>query len=252
MFDRFNQTGRRSAGSARTSARRFNVLVAALMFAIVAPAAARAGQAPAVMSVAKLPAPDLIANASASQPDYVIGPLDKLEIKVYPESDLGGEIQVDTSGKIEMPLIGSVMAAAKTPGQLGHEIAAQLGAKYLVSPSVAVEVKDSASQKYTVTGAVLKPGVYDALGQVTLMQAIAIAQGVNEYANDRNVVIFRTIHGARAAALVDLDEVEKGKVDDPQIYPGDVIVVATSASKRFIHNLIGVTPLLYFLHPLGF
>jgi polysaccharide export outer membrane protein len=203
------------------------------------------------ITVTELPPPDLAANAAAMHEDYVIGPLDTLNLKVFPEADLGGDVRVDASGNIELPLIGEVGAAGKTPHQLATELTAKLGEKYFQSPSVVVAVTQSVTNRYTVTGAVAKPGVYDVAGKTTLMQAIAEAQGVNEFANEHDVVIFRTIHEKRAAAVVNLTLVMKGKVDDPEIYPGDTIVVATSNSKHVLHEIIGVTPILFLLQPLG-
>jgi polysaccharide export outer membrane protein len=227
------------------------VMAAAALPALAAPAAETATEAPTVVKLAHLPPPDVVANASVADPDYVIGALDLLTIKIYPDVGLGGDVQVDDKGRIEMPLIGSVAAAGKTPHQLGVDIAAGLGAKYLEAPSVAVQVKTSATQKYTVTGAVTKPGVFDLSGQMTLMQAVATAGGVAALANNRNIVIFRIIQRKRAAAVISLEDVEKGKVDDPIIYAGDIILVTKSSGKELFQNLLKATPLFFFLTPLG-
>jgi len=206
---------------------------------------------PPVLKLSQLPPPDVVANASAGQSEYVIGPLDQLTIRIYPDSGLGGDIQVDDGGKIAMPLIGEVAAAGKTPGQLGQEISTRLAAKYFESPSVAVMVKSSATQKYTVTGQVSKPGVFDLLGQTTLMQAVATAGGAGDLANMRSVVIFRMIQHKRAAAVVSLADVEKGRVDDPQIYAGDVILVTKSSGKELFTTILKASPLFILLTPLG-
>jgi polysaccharide export outer membrane protein len=224
----------------------------AAIAALVGQAALAADQTQRTLQVTQLPPPDLAANASAEHGGYVIGPLDTLDVKVWPEADIGGEVQVDSNGFIDMPLAGQLVAAGKTSHQLADAIVAKLSDKYFQSPSVVVAVKQSVTNRFTVTGAVTRPGLFDISNGITLMQAIAVAGGVNEYANEHEVVIFRTIEQKRAAAVVNLTDVMKGRVNDPRVYPGDLIVVATSASKHVVHEIVQASPLLIFLHPLGF
>ncbi|MDP3173313.1 MAG: polysaccharide biosynthesis/export family protein [Phenylobacterium sp.] len=198
-------------------------------------------------SVTSLPPPDPAASAAVQQQDYRIGPLDTLEITVFKVDNLNRTLQVDASGAIDFPLIGSVQASAKTPRQLGDEIAVRLGARYLQSPQVGVLVKSSQSSKFTVEGSVKRPGVYDIIGRMTLIQAVATAEGVDQFANLKTVVIFRTVDRQRRAAVVNLADIRLGKVEDPQIYPADVIVVPVSGSKRALQNVIGATPLFSLL-----
>jgi polysaccharide export outer membrane protein len=224
--------------------RSLSIAMAAMGAISCAPAACWAQAAPAVTpSVQPLPPPDAAASALVQQQEYRIGPLDTLEITVFQVEKLSRTLQVDSAGQINYPLIGGVAAAAKTPRQLADEIAARLGERYLQSPQVTVFVKQSNSQKFTVEGAVARPGVYDIQGRMTLLQAIATAQGVADIASLRNVVIFRTIDQKRMAAVVNLNDVRSGKVDDPQIYPSDVIVVASSGSRRALRGILGLTPL---------
>jgi polysaccharide export outer membrane protein len=191
--------------------------------------------------------PDPVAAASALQQSYRIGPRDVLSISVFRvESLQKEEIQVDLAGQIDFPLIGTVTAATKTPNELAAEIATKLEAKYLQDPQVTVLVKEAVSQRFTVEGAVRKPGVFPVVGKMTLLQAIATAEGLEDVASTRSVVVFRTVNDRRMAAAVDLAEVRVGKLGDPQIYPGDVIVVATSKSRRAIKDIVGVTPLANF------
>lgn len=191
--------------------------------------------------------PDPVAAASALQQNYRIGPRDVLSISVFRvESLQKEEVQVDLAGQIDFPLIGTVNAAARTPNELAAEIAMKLEAKYLQNPQVTVLVKEAVSQRFTVEGAVRKPGVFPVVGKMTLLQAIATAEGLDDVANTRGVVVFRTVNDRRMAAAVDLAEVRTGKLGDPQIYPGDVVVVATSKSRRALKDIVGVTPLTSF------
>jgi polysaccharide export outer membrane protein len=155
-------------------------------------------------------------------------------------------VQVDNGGQIDLPLIGEVTAAGKTPRELERDVAARLDkGNYVEAPQVTVLVKDSASQKFTVEGAVKLSGVFPLQGQMTLLRAIATAQGVDGDANQRDVVIFRTVNQQRVAGVIDLGRVRAGKIDDPKIYPGDTVVVMTSKSRRALKDLIGLAPLFF-------
>lgn len=207
-----------------------------------------AGQAESVPA-SQLPRPDAMPMAVDQNEDYRIGPFDVLDVSVFQVDLLTRTVQVDASGHFQYPMIGEVSASGKTARQLAGEIAALLNKSYLRSPQVTVYVKDSASQKYTVEGAVKTAGVFPLQGNMTLLKAIATAQGVGEDAKLRDVVIFRTVNQKRMAGTINLADVRKGKVDDPQVYAGDIIVVPQSASRKALKDIIGATPLLLFLHP---
>jgi protein involved in polysaccharide export with SLBB domain len=161
--------------------------------------------------------------------------------------DLTRTVQVDAAGHITYPLIGQVAAAARTARDLEATIAAKLGERYLQSPQVMVLVKAAPGQKFTVEGAVASPGIYDINGRMTLLQAIATAKGLETAANPRNVVVFRLIEGRRMAGLADLSEIRSGKLNDPQIYAGDVIVVESSRTKALLRTMLGTVPLFNLL-----
>jgi polysaccharide export outer membrane protein len=93
----------------------------------------------------------------------------------------------------------------------------------------------------TVDGAVKKGGAYPVLGKITLMQAVALAGGTDEHANQRRVAIFRTIGGERQAAAFDLLSIRHGEMPDPPVYSGDIVVVDGSnlkeAQKKFFQSI---------------
>jgi len=179
------------------------------------------------------------------QSDYIIGPQDTLDVNVFQVTDLSKEVKVETSGTILLPLIGQVKAAGRTPKELGEDIAAQFGEKYVKDPLVTVTIKESASQKVTVDGAVMQPGIYPISGNTTLTQAVALARGTVEDANLRQVAIFRNEGARRMAAVVDLSQIRSGKMPDPTVVANDVIVVETSGRQRFLRNLGNIVPFLY-------
>jgi len=178
---------------------------------------------------------------------YVIGPQDKLSIRVFEVKDLSFENeQVDSSGNIMLPLIGKVVAAGKTPDQLEAELTERLS-KYLQSPQVSVSVIDSASQKVTVEGNVKNPGVYLVRGQTTLMQAVAMAGGVDGEADTHKVAVIRLVDGVRKAATVDYAAVKAGKAADPLIQANDDVVVGESTAKMVWANVIKNLPIFTLL-----
>jgi polysaccharide export outer membrane protein len=79
---------------------------------------------------------------------------------------------------------------------------------------------------------------------MTLIQAVALAKGTTPDANARRVAVFRMIDGKRAAAAFDQTSIRRGEADDPQIYPGDIIVVDGSSIKAAQKQFLQTVPLL--------
>lgn len=204
--------------------------------------ACAAGGSTAVTNTSLAP-PDAASVQSAAR-EYVVGPMDTLEITVFQAENLDRTVEVDAQGRIDLPLIGAVDAAGKSTRQLQAEIAEKLEDKYLQSPQVSVRVKESISQRVTVEGAVARPGVFPVTGRTTLLQAIALAQGPKPDANEKQVAIFRTIDNRRAAAVFDLTAIRQGKAEDPEVYGNDVVVVERSGTKSLLNDLRGVIPFI--------
>lgn len=183
--------------------------------------------------------------------EYRIGAGDKLNVRVFQVADLSVDaLVVDTSGEIQMPLIGSVRASERTPSQLSTEIASRLSAQYLRNPQVTVTVVEAASQKITVDGAVTKPGVYEMRGTTSLIQAVAMAEGPTRVADLTKVAVFRTVDGQRSVALFDLGAIRQGRADDPAVYGDDIIVVDTSRLSVFMRDAIQALPGLAIFRPI--
>lgn len=201
--------------------------------------ALKAGTARAVTSTSALPAPDTTSPSGAytGVSDYRIGPLDLLEVSVFQVEDLDRETRVNSSGYISLPLIGAIQAGGKTVQEVEREIAAKLSQSYLQNPQVSVFVKEFTSQRVTVEGAVHKPGIYPITGRTTLLQAVALSEGLDPLADPRTVVVFRTIGGQRMAALFDMVQIRSGEAEDPQIYGDDVVVIEKSGARSAIKGI---------------
>jgi polysaccharide biosynthesis/export protein len=158
--------------------------------------------------------------------------------------DLAKTVQVADVGTINYPLVGQVQAAGKTAHELEHELTQKLGAKYLRSPHVTVFVREYNSQRVTIQGSVKTSGVYALKGRTSLMQVLAMSGDVDSNVASGDVVIFRTINGRRSAARFSFDAIKEGKAADPEVEPGDIIVVDTSATKVALQNVLKVLPLV--------
>jgi polysaccharide export outer membrane protein len=174
---------------------------------------------------------------------YKIGPADMLEVSVFKVPDLSKVVQVADDGTINFPLVGAVPAAGKTAHQVEHDLAERLGAKYVRSPDVTVLVKEYNSQRVTIDGSIKKPGVYTLKGRTTLVQMLAMAEGVNIDVASGDVVIFRRVDGKRYAGRFDVSAINEGKSEDPELQPGDVIEVDTSGTKVAFQTFLKALPL---------
>lgn len=182
--------------------------------------------------------------------EYRIGVGDKLNVRVFQVEDLSfDELVVDTSGNIQMPLIGAVAGAGRTAGEMSVDIAARLSAQYLRNPQVTVTVTEAASQKITIDGAVTKPGVYEMRGSTSLLQAVAMAEGPTRVADLSRVAVFRTIDGQRSVALFDLAAIRQGRASDPQVLGDDVVVVDTSRLNSALREIVSAMPALAIFRP---
>jgi polysaccharide biosynthesis/export protein len=196
-----------------------------------------------------LAAPDEV-KFQTLESNYRIAPMDKLAIKVFKMDDLSGDYDVDLAGNISLPLIGEIRAVNLTTAQLDDQLTQKLGAKYLEHPDVSVAIKASTAHVVTIDGAVREGGSFPVGGPISLIQAVAMAKGTTEDANARRVAVFRTIGGQRQAAAFDLTSIRRGQAPDPQIYPGDIVVVDGSSLKAAQKQILQSIPLLAIFGPL--
>ena len=197
-----------------------------------------------VIDATELPAPERADITGGAQP-YYVGPYDKLIVDVFAIEELAArEIQVDASGRMSFPLAGVLDVSGKTPAEIEQALAARLRQAYVRDPQVTVNLKETVSRVVTVEGQVRKPGLYPVVGRMTLMRAIARAEGTDEFTRLDDVVIFRTVAGERYAALYNLDAIRHGAYSDPDIYANDVVMVGDSRSRRMFKDVLAILPAL--------
>ena len=163
---------------------------------------------------------------------------------VFNVPELSREMQVDASGRISMPLVGTIDARGKTAGELAKAVEAALRGRYVRNPEVTVNIKSSVSQVVAIDGQVVEPGLYPVTNQMTLLRAIASAKGLAEFAKQDDVVILRTVEGRKMAGLYNIAAIRRGVYDDPPIYANDVVVVGDSPQRRLFRDFVSLAPLL--------
>jgi polysaccharide export outer membrane protein len=149
------------------------------------------------------------ASATAS---YVLGPNDRVRLKVYGEPDIAGEYEVDNNGNVSIPLAGRIRAAGLTTRQLERSIASALSKGIVRDPRVNVEV--ALYRPYYILGEVKKGGEYPYRLGLTVMDAVASAGGFTYRANENKVYLRRSGAGAEEVYALDAPV---------PIFPGDNI-----------------------------
>lgn len=152
--------------------------------------------------------------AAQDAPKYHLGSGDRVKVTVFGEDDLSGEFEVDGSGNISMPLIGSVPAGQKTVGELEQEIMTRLKDGYLKDPKIAIEVLNY--RPFYILGEVNEPGSYPYRSGMTVLNAVVMGGGYTHRADEEDITITRA---------QDPQERERAVTADTPVLPGDVIRV---------------------------
>ncbi|HKB10343.1 MAG TPA: polysaccharide biosynthesis/export family protein [Vicinamibacterales bacterium] len=213
-----------------------------LSAAIVSAALSVAASGTAVLE-AQTPASTIAANTAGSAPvaaagaavptrvatprGYVIGVDDVLSILFWRDKDLSApEITVRPDGKVTLPLLNDVQAAGLTPEQLRDTVLAA-ARKYIEDPQPTVIVKEIKSRKVFITGQVEKPGPYPLNGSVTVLQLIATAGGLRDFADGKSISVMRVRDGRQLVFEFNYQDLLKKKnlFQNIELEPGDTVVV---------------------------
>jgi polysaccharide biosynthesis/export protein len=169
-------------------------------------------------------------NTPSIQPadeDYVIGPEDILAINVWKEQEVSRTVPVRPDGKISLPLIGDLQASGLTPVKLQKVVAEKLRA-YISNPEVTVIVQEVKSRTFNIVGAVLRPGSYDLAKPLTVLDAVALAGGFQEFAKVKKIYVLRRMgDGSRVRLPFNYKAVVMGRrlEQNVELKPDDTIVV---------------------------
>lgn len=166
------------------------------------------------------------AAEAAPPPDYVIGPEDVLGILFWRDADMSGDVTVRPDGMITLPLVRDIRAQGLTPDALRDEIQ-KAASQFIEDPVVTVVVREINSRKVFITGQVANPGAYPLTSAMTVMQLIAVAGGVSEFANTKNITVMRAGTGRSQVFKFNYRDVARGRnvQQNIQLQPGDTVVV---------------------------
>jgi polysaccharide export outer membrane protein len=162
---------------------------------------------------------------AVAEREYRIGREDVLAVEVWKDPALSAKVPVRPDGMISLPMIGDLRAEGRTTRDLEREIATRLR-PLVEQPTVAVMVAEVNAARFYVLGEVAHPGAYPVRGRVSVVQALALAGGPTEFANQRAVVVIRAAEDGRERRYkVDAREVLAGNAQPIVLEPGDTVFV---------------------------
>jgi len=176
--------------------------------------------------------------------DYRVGPQDVLDVEVFGVEELSRSVRVSQGGEISMPLVGVMPVSGLTVSEVEQKIEAKLSENYMENPQVTVFIAEYMSQRVTVEGAVEKPGIYSLTGRTSLLQVIAMSQGLDQLANPAGIVVYRELEGRRYAAAFDIREIRAGRMVDPELLGNDIVVVDYSGARSNLRDFLMSVPAL--------
>jgi polysaccharide biosynthesis/export protein len=183
---------------------------------------------PAAAAAAKAPAPQ-----AQPETDYVVGPQDVVNVRIYGEEKLSGRIRIDNDGSFPFEYLGRVKAEGMTPAQIEAYLTKALGDGYLRNPQVSVEVVEYRSQSVFVTGEVRSPNKYSLPGNSTLMDVLTLAGSVTPNAGSwvqitharQGADVLGPAASAEYDMRVNLRDIQTGKAQNIRMRDGDTIFV---------------------------
>ena len=158
---------------------------------------------------------------------YRVGEGDVLRVAVWGDNQLSGTSTVRPDGQITLPLIGDVEAGGRTPPEIQEDIARRLVSYVTDRPRVTVTVVEINSYRVYVVGRVNQPGEFTPNSPVTVLQALALARGLDEFADpDSIIIVRRDENGVRRIPFIFCQAVQRGHVEmDITLMTGDTVVV---------------------------
>ncbi len=230
-FSRQGRTHRARVSASRWLSPFFFVVPALLLAAHtteadVRPAAAQTAPSPPSASSTGEELPEAMA--------YKVGPGDVLKVFVWKEPELSGELLVRFDGKVTIPLLGDMEASGRPPDQLAAEVAKAFR-RFLAAPQVTIGVVSSNNARFFVLGQVARPGDFPLRGRTTVLQGLALAGGLREFAKTDSIVIVRQDKGfflpkgrpSEAFITVNYKKLEGARDvgENVVLRPGDTILV---------------------------
>jgi polysaccharide biosynthesis/export protein len=201
-------------------------LLAASMLFLAAVSGASA-QVPSPRGAVPAASAAALANSNAldTAAEYQIGPEDVLDISVWKNPELSRTVPVRPDGKVSLPLLNDFQAAGLTPSSLREQLVSRLS-DFVPTPEVSVIVREVHSRKVAVVGAVKTAGRYELKSPMTVLEAIALAQGFTDFAARDRIVVLRQSGGTTTRIPFNYRKIADGaEQENFFVRPGDIIVV---------------------------
>jgi len=174
-------------------------------------------------------------GAEFDNAQYILGVGDKIEVSVWRNEDLNKEVTIRPDGWLSLPLAGEIKAVDMLPEQLKNEVSLRL-AKYIKDPQVSIIVSGFGSQRILILGEVKRPGIYRMSRPLTVLEALATAEGYKEFAHLRSVLVIRKAYSDSPKILSAnlLNVISKGDLkEDIPLKAGDIVFVP----KKFVGKI---------------
>ena len=181
---------------------------------------------------------------SSPASNFLLQPLDSIELKVVQDEALDGTYVIDANGLLEVPYIGNVQAAGVSTGQLSNTIKARLSNGYIKNPDVTLRTTEQRMLTVSFGGEVEKPGSYPLQAGSTLLRGLNLAGGKTDFAKVDDVLVMRTVDNQDYIGLYNLGEIQRGNSPDPQLAAGDIVMVGDSPNQRRLTALLPYFSLL--------
>lgn len=171
-------------------------------------------------------------------PSFTLQPFDSVEISVLQDDTLSGTYVIDADGLLTFPLIGGVNAAGLTTAQLSRRLVSGLANGYILDPDVNLRTTEPRNFSFSIGGEITKPGSYPLQTANTLLRGVNTAGGLTDFAKVDDVLIMRTVDDQNYIGAYNLGAIRRGNYPDPQLAPGDVVMVGDSPNQRRLTALL--------------
>lgn len=236
-----------------------NLILAAILVGLTAPGLAQTQE----QLAPSMPAPDNSRTSGVDEQgikNYLLGPGDVLDVRVFGQPDLNAMVEIDSDGNISsLPFLEVPLPArCRTEKEVQKEVA-KAYAKYLKNPQVSVRISERKSRMpATVFGAVRQPARIQMQRRVRLNELMVVSGGFTERASGTIQIVHTEpvmcpLPGEEADAapldsvtaalqIVKIAELKAGKPKaNPYIRPGDVVTVTEAEPVYVIGSVMNPT-----------
>lgn len=154
-----------------------------------------------------------------------LGEGDRFQLRVAFHDELDNEYVVPSTGEVSFPFIGTVVVGNRTCSQIASEVGERLADGYLRDPTVRCEILELNSLQFVVSGEVEMPGVFPYRNRLTIVEAVAAAQGLTREAAKDRLVVTRRVDGETVEIIVPFQQILNGRAPSLPLWPGDSVFV---------------------------